>query len=339
MGRTLHRVFTTFLSVVVSGAVVLSFTAIAHAAPLTDRQRADRAIAYLRSRQRPNGSIVAFSAIGSTADAVSAFVAAGVGRTAMMRAIGFLRAEVVAGKVNTIGLQAKVVLAVDAAGLDPTTFGGADLLHTIRATLGGDGHYGSSAVFDDALVMLAIESAGVKPPSAAAFWLLAAQCPDGGWAYDKPYDPSTGDDAHCSDGTPTDYFPSDSNTTSYVVQALANMSNTDWVHDPFKFFADLRDQVHRGWPYSSGLATDANSTALVLQAYRAAKLAVPRYSVQALRDLQYTACGAFAYGWSKGKRTGPDIGATIGAVPGMLREPFPLSGKVAAGVPTVPKCA
>jgi hypothetical protein len=340
MGRTLRRVTARFLSVAVSGAVVLSFAVSAHAAPITDQQRADRAVAYLRAHQRENGSIVAFSAIGSTADAVSAFVAAGVGRTAMTKAIGFLRTQVSLGHVTQIGLQAKVVIAVDAAGLDPATFGGANLVHTISATIGSDGHYGTSAVFDDALVMLAIESSGATPPTKAAAWLLQAQCPDGGWAYDKPYDSST-DNKHCSDGT-TDYFPSDSNTTSYVVQALANMSDTDWIYDPFAstgFFFHLRDKVRGGWPYSFGLPSDANSTALVIQAYRAAKLAVPTGSIQALRDLQYTSCGAFAYSWSKGKRTGADLGATIGAIPGLLRKPFPVSGTVATGVPAVPKCA
>jgi hypothetical protein len=340
MGRTLRRVTATLLTVAVSGAVVLSFAASARAAPLTDQQRADRAAAYLRAHQRENGSIVAFSAIGSTADAVSAFVAAGVGRTAMTNAIGYLRAQVALGHVTQIGQQAKVVIAVDAAGLNPATFGGTNLLATISSTIGSGGHYGTSAVLDDALVMLAIESSGAVPPTKAAVWLLEAQCPDGGWAYDKPYDKTTGDNAHCSDG-PKDFFPSDSNTTSYVVQALANMSDTDWVHDPFGssgFFSHLRDKVRGGWPYSSGLPTDANSTALVVQAYRAAKLAVPVGSIQALRNLQYTSCGAFAYSWSKGTRTGADVGATIGAILGLLRKPFPVSGEVAAGVPAVPKC-
>lgn len=334
MGRTLRSVVTLLCT-----TVVLSLTVSAHAAAYTDQERAARGAAYLRTQQKPNGSFNAFSTVGSTADAVQAFVSAGVGRTAMMQAIGYLRQQVSLGHVTDIGSQAKVVLAVDAAGLDPHTFGGTNLLQTIRATIGTDGHFGTSAVFDDALVVLAIESAKIMPSNKAAAWLLSAQCPDGGWAYDKPYDAGT-DNAHCVDSPTTDFFSSDSNTTSYVVQALANMSDTDWVSNPFAFFASLRDPVHHGWHYAAAFpGTDANSTALVIQAYRAAGLPVPTLSIQALRDLQTPVCGAFSFTWSKGKRSGPDQGGTIGAIPGLLRDAFPVSGPVAVGLPAVPKCA
>jgi hypothetical protein len=336
MGRTLRSVVTLLCT-----AVVLSLTVSAHAATYTDHQRAARAAAYLRTQQKPNGSFNAFSTVGSTADAVSAFVSAGVGRTAMMKAVGYLRQQVSLGHVTDIGSQAKVVLAVDAAGLDPHTFGGTDLLQTIRSTIGTDGHFGTSAVFDDALVVLAIESAKITPSNKAAAWLLAAQCPDGGWAYDTPYHAGT-DNRHCVD-SPSDFFSSDSNTTSYVVQALANMSDTDWVSSPFAFFASLRDQGphgHHGWPYAAAFpGTDANSTALVIQAYRAAHVPVPTLSIQALRNLQTPVCGAFAFTWTKGTRGGPDQGATIGAIPGLLRDAFPVSGPVAVGLPVVPTCA
>jgi hypothetical protein len=331
MGRTLRRLAAAFISVVV---VAIPLTA--HSALLTDQRRAERAVAFLASKQRPNGSIVAFSPVGSTADAVVAFVAAGVGRTRMGKAIGYLRTQVAAGKVGTVGLQAKVVLAVSAAGLDPRAFGGKNLIKALRDTVSG-GHFGSSAVFDDAMALLAIESAGVTPGSTTANWLLAAQCPDGGWAYDQPYE-GVSDDAHCYDGSPTDYFSSDSNTTSYVVQALTNMSKTDWVADPFAFFPTVRDHT-KGWGYSAGFTTDANSTALVLQAYATAGLPTPSGGMTALRKLRYPACGAFAYSYDGSKKTDPDVGATIGAVPGILRATFPLSGRVRTGLPRVKACA
>ena len=217
--HTTHRRVIGVIASLSCAAMLWAVPMSGQAAALTDTQRAQRAVAYLAQKQRPNGSIVAFSAIGSTADAVMAFVAAGAGSTHVTKALNYLSGRVAAGKVTTLGLQAKVVMAVTAAGGNPRTFGGTDLLSAIRNTLGSDGHYGDTAVFDDALALLAVESAGVTPAKRAANWLLAAQCPDGGWAYDKPYDPGT-DDTHCADGSGTDFFPSDSNTTSYVVQGL-----------------------------------------------------------------------------------------------------------------------
>jgi hypothetical protein len=311
----------------------------ARATGLTDTQRAQRAVAFLAQRQRSNGSIVAFSAIGSTADAVQAFVAAGRGHAQMERALGYLSGRVAAGKVDTLGLEAKVVMAVTAGGGDPRAFGGRNLLGAIRNTLGSDGHYGDSAVLDDALALLAVESAGVRPATRAANWLLGAQCPDGGWAYDKPYDPST-DDAHCDDGSGTDFFLSDSNTTSYVVQGLAAMASADRIEaDPFAFFDTLRDPTNGGWSYAASfIDTDANSTALVLQAYAAVGRTTPHGAIAALRRLQYPTCGAFAYSWNGSVKGDPDVGATIGAVPGLLLEAFPVHGSVASGLPAIGPC-
>ena len=332
MGRTPARV----IAGVLCAGVLIGIAGVAQAAPLTDQERAERAVAYLASRQKANGSIVAFSPIGSTADAVSSFAAAGVGRTRMNRALSYLRTQVEAGHVDSIGLQAKVVLAVTAAGGNPRDFGGTNLVRALRDTLAG-GHFGDTAVFDDATAVLAMEASGVTPGNGVAAWLLAAQCPDGGWAYDLPYGP--GDDAHCFDGTDTDFFTSDSNATSLVVQALAGMQATDWLHSPFAFFDTVRDDAHGGWAYSAAfVVTDANSTGLVLQAYAAAGLPIPSGGLIALRKLQYPGCGAFAYTYSGDAKGDPDVGATIGAIPGLVRTPFPVSGPVASGLPQISDC-
>ena len=66
MGRLPARV----TAVVLCTGVLIGIAAGAGAAPLSDQERAERAVAYLASRQKANGAIVAFSPIGSTADAV-----------------------------------------------------------------------------------------------------------------------------------------------------------------------------------------------------------------------------------------------------------------------------
>jgi hypothetical protein len=314
---------------------IIAFSVPASAGALTDRQRADRGVSFIAGMQRSNGSIPAFSPIGSTADAVLAFVAAGAGRARIREALGFLRRQVENGTVTDIGLQAKVVMAVSAAGGDPRTFAGANLLGAIRSRVGPDGHIGNATVFDQALAVLAIESGGIAPANRVTDWLLDAQCPDGGWSFDAPFALGS-DDAHCDDGSGSDFFTSDSNTTAYAVQALEEANRSVYPADPFGFLETVRDLARGGWAYSTGfVATDTNSTALVIQAYVAAGEPIPPGGLNALRALQYARCGAWAYSWNGAVKGDPDIGATIGAIPGLMRKPFPVSGPTprAVGAP------
>jgi hypothetical protein len=332
MGRNLRRVVVTCLSL----ALIVGLPASAWA--LSDGKRATRGAAYLASQQQLDGSIPAFSPIGSTSDAVLAFVASGVGGKAMNKAIGYLRTQTSAGDVNNLGLRAKVVLALDAAGKDPTAFGGHNLVQEIRSTIGHNGRFGSDPLFDDALAVLALVSTGTPPAARASTWLLHAQCPDGGWAFDEPYDPAH-DDAHCHSGS-SDFFDSDSNTTGYVVMALVATGHTAWSASPFAFFDTLRDPDKGGWSYSgSFIATDANSTSLVLQAYAAAGVHIPSGGLASLRALQHTDCGAWAYSWNGDTLGDPDDGATIAAIPAVLLDPLPIAPRtVKKGTPAVPAC-
>ena len=311
-------------AIVPAGLVValLVGTVPAGAAGPTSTQRAVRGARYIASKQSPNGSVHAFSTVGSTADAVLALVASRQGSYNVARAVRYLRRHV--ADITSPGLQAKTIIAIVAAGKNPRSVNGVNLVAALKGLLGSDGHYGSSAVLDDALIVLALEAAGANPPARASAWLVAAQCPDGGWSYDAPYDPAI-DDVHCFNGDPVnDYFTSDSNTTAYVVMALEAAHMTAWGADPFAFFDTVRDPAHHGWSYSTGfLSTDANSTALVIQAYASASMTVPSGGMGALRDLQLP-CGAWAYTWNGTSPGTADIGATIGAVPGIERTPLPI---------------
>jgi hypothetical protein len=320
--RTIPRLLRGAIPIALA-ALLLAGTVPANAAALTDHQRAVRGTRYIASKQNANGSIHAFSTIGSTADGILAFVAARQGSNNVIQAVKYLRHHV--ADITSPGLEAKTVMAMVAAGRNPENVNGVDMVAALQGLLGGDGHYGSTAVFDDALIVLALEAASQTPPASAYTWLLDAQCPDGGWAYDAPYNSST-DDADCYDGNPsTDFFTADSNTTSYVVMALEDANKTGWSTNPFTFFPTVRDSVHHGWAYASSfITTDANSTALVIQAYASASIAVPSGGMQALRALQLS-CGAWAYTWN-GATPGPDdIGATIGAVLGIAKAPLPIS--------------
>jgi hypothetical protein len=327
-----------------AGLVLLaaSVAVAAPAAARTDAARARTAVGFIASQQRRNGSVPAFSPVGSTADAVVSMVAARRGKTNIKRAIAYLGRRVSGGGATGVGLEGKVAMAAVAAGKNPKQFGGLNLISAIRSTERPDGRYGAdTAVFDDALAMLALEAAGVAPSAKARSWLAGAQCPDGGWQYDQPH--GAGEDAHCVDSADPggDFFESDTNTTSLAVQALDAGGGPTPSANPFVFFGAIRDAEHHGWGYTWGFqTTDANSTALVLQAYASRGRTPPASAVAALRSLQYGACGALAFTWVDPTHRGaPDIGGTVGGVLGLLHTPFPVrAGVVTKQAPNTPAC-
>jgi len=293
-----------------------------------NRRRALEGSSYIVAQQRANGAICAFSCVGSTADAVLALVSARTAPGPVQEAIAYLRRQVERGAVDGLGLRAKVAMAAVAGGANPRAFGGANLVRAITRSEGGGGHYGDAAVFDQALAMLALQAAGVTPSAAARTWLTSAQCGDGGWQYDEPA--GAGDNQHCFDADapdPGDFFTSDSNTTALAIQVLRAGSA---VEEGLAFLPTLRDGT-AGWGYSQCCtSTDLNSTALVIQAYVAAGVAVPEGGFAALRRSQL-ACGA----WPYQPGGAADIGATIGAILGILRQPLPVAPRSATS-PTPP---
>lgn len=348
----------------------------AGAASGATRQEAARdGVRYLIGRQHANGSFPGFSPIGSTADAALAMSIAGRGRVHIREALGYLARNV---DEATLGQKAKVVLAAVAGGKDLTRFAGGGLVAELRATQQDSGQYAEegdfSAVTTHALVSLALASAGEPINDPAADWLVAAQCPDGGWQFDEPHQP--GEDDHCFDpttdgeGNPLDFSTSDSNTTSYVVQALATHEHPLTLGaDPFDYFPLTEDPVKGGYRYShetsqfgSPSYTDANSTALVIQAYLTCDTCDFTPPLRALKALQYARCGAlqgaFAFTWQnvdgdirrlpskaearaeKANDGSTVAGATIGAIPGLMLEPLPVGPRpIKDGAPARRSCA
>jgi hypothetical protein len=362
----MHRRKAGKLLAATVAAAVLATAAPGQGKP-SDKWRAHNAASYLVRFQKSDGSVTGFSAVGSTADFVLALAAARRGPRAIDDAIGYLRGQVSAGVVTGMGSKAKVVLAVVAAGGDPRAFGGHDLVGEIEASQQPSGEYGDGSDFlgvsDHALAMLALEASGAQPTAGAVRWLVSAQCPDGGWQFDEPHDPRT-DNRHCRAKDPNagDFSTSDTNITSYAVQALvASGRRYHLGARPFSYFWQARDRHMHGWVYSATkvcgkritkgcFLTDANSTALVIQAYLAAGKKIPRGSMLALRSLQYPrlcgkAGGAFAFTWKKrngrlhrdpsrkdavigGESNATNVGATIGAVPALMRQALPSKKRV-----------
>lgn len=315
------------------GAIALAFSLFL-ATPVgaaTLKQRARLAVHWLSHRQNADGSFPGFSPIGSTADAIVSFSAARRGATDIDEAAAYLEAN--QAQVDSIGEIAKVVMALTASGNDPRAFEGRDLVQEILDSQQPDGRLGATTeVHNHTLAMIAIKVAGQQIPQAAADWLVAAQCEDGGWQFDEPAQES--DDEHCYDGTQTDFFGSETDTTALAVIALTGFE--EWTRtderNPFRFFRVRRDRVKGGWGYDLAFpVTSSNSTALVIEAYRTYGKKRPDGALRALLKLQYRLCGrragafAFTYEPKEGggyRKTGPDPGATIGGLLGLMPRPY-----------------
>lgn len=343
--RTLRRGVATGVALLVAASI-----APAGARTRNLQERLQIATRYLAMNQEDDGSISGgFSRIGTTADAVLAFVSEDRGKRQVRRAIRWLEANVDAA--TTLGLKSKLVLAAVAAQYDPRSFGGRDLVQEIQDAYDPEtGQYGGESdteVGYHALAMLAVMAGREDPPAEASGWLRDAQCDDGGWQFDEPAGPN--DDEHCFDSTAeNDFARSDTNTTAYADMAFEGSPGPDPKIDPIPFLRTARDPYKKGFVYDPHgkctdetlgeqfcYLTDANSTGLVLQAMAGeikAKEFVPYRD--ALMKLQYPRCGewmgAFAFTWVYDPETetfhkdDPNVGATIGALLGARGARLPL---------------
>jgi hypothetical protein len=275
------------------------------------------ALSWLSSQQSADGGFSdcfsPASNLSATAEAVIAFAAGGQDAGGVKSVDGnspldFLHQQAQAGPIEGIGTLAKVVLALVAAGVDPSDFGGQDLIGQLEAAYDADsGSYGGS-LFDQALVILALANAGRSIPDGAADYLMSYQTEDGAWSF-------MGDTAAQS---------GDTNTTALVVQALAAAGRADDADAGLAYLQAVQN-ADGGWPYQNpspyGTDTDANSTAYVLQALYALGQTPEDWAaddgdpLEALLALQNES-GSFSYQIAF---PGDNLLATVQAIPAVAR--------------------
>ena len=245
-----------------TGVALLAF-ALGTSSADTQVDPASRAILYLQGQQSgSDGSIP----VGASTDAVSeeyaiGAAAAGYDPSALRHGSGpsvmaYLAAHA-ATACSSAGACGELLQAVAAAGLNPASFGGVDLLITLDGFYTATtGVFGNGEAFIQTLAVQGLIAARQPVPLAALHHLVAAQDSDGGWDYLLIKDDPNGS---------TNFDTSDTNSTAMVLMALdaAGVHSQDrsalaWLH--------TQQDADGGFPYQAGSGSDPDSTALVLQA-------------------------------------------------------------------------
>lgn len=291
-----------------------------------------------------------------TAQAVLAFVAAGVGQQTAENAITWLEQHdesyVSPGGTDDPDALSLVALAAVAMGVDPRKFGGTapedDLIARIEATQqtsGPDaGLFGTQdptydGAYRQGLALMALATQGIDNPAGVA-WLQDQQCADGGW---QSYRSDTSEP--CDPPDPSTFTGPDTNSTTLAVEGLV-AQGASFPVDPLGFFESAQNSDGGfGFIGSSSEEPDADSTGLVIQALvDLGQLHNPAFTqsggatpMSALDTFQLGCSatkahrGSFAYQPSAKGKLAPNMLATLQAVPGAAEAPFPLSPKTLAG--------
>jgi hypothetical protein len=160
--------------------------------------RIDRAAAWLLTQQNGDGGFGADAGRDSGAEmtcwAMLGLSAAGINpydaRQGDRSAVDFLRGHL--DEVKSPGDHARTILALEAAGADPRTFGGENLVARLLAKRRANGSY-EGWPNSTAFAVIALRAAGgTGSLEETLAWLRKVQNDDGGWG-DVPGSPSTPD--------------------------------------------------------------------------------------------------------------------------------------------------
>ncbi len=238
-------------------AALLAIGLVAAPAARASAPGVDRALAYLRGARNADGGWGGAPGQSSnglhTAWAAYALAAAGVGPDALRPPTSdVLRARL--GSSRAIGDVERTILALRAAGADPRTVGGRDLLAELLARRRHDGSFGGYVSYTSYAILALRASGESREVATAARWLARQANRDGGFNVYRRGGPSNADD------------------TGYAVEALvaAGRRTSATVRHAVAF---LRRAQHSdgGWPLAPGAPTNAQSTAFAAMGLTAAR--------------------------------------------------------------------
>ncbi|MCL5275057.1 MAG: hypothetical protein M1434_10000 [Chloroflexi bacterium] len=275
-----------------------------------------RAVTWLAKQQQADGGFsngfTKGSDVGTTADAVVAFAAAKANVTAVKTSAGLTPLDYLATKASsaklTAGEYAKIAVAVESVGQNPSKFAGTNLIALIEAGYNDKTGVIGENVYAHSIALIALAKAGAIIPGKAITTLVSLQSPEGGWAF-----MGTGG--------------ADVDTTAAAVQALIAVgmpANSGPAGRGLGYLHSLQN-VDGGFPYQSpsqyGTDSNTNSTGLVAQAIIASgdqpeSWAASRGNPLSAIIILQQASGAYAY---QGSFPADNTLATIGAIQALYR--------------------
>ncbi len=300
----MKRVVTFLLA----AGLVFAVAAPATAAPPSSDPKTDAkaAAAWIAERVNASGFIPSATSptkadFSSSAQAVTALAAAGVGKskvTALLAYLGsHIDAFVTANGFDDPGAIAYLILAAKAGGADPTSFGPAhaDLVTRLVATQQSDGLFGLAAnatftgAFDEGLSLLALHAAGIANPHGVT-WLEGQQCDDGSFTAFR-----ADTTVACPAVNTSTFVGPDTNSTALALLGLIAQGDTTAAAKAETALRAVRN-AGGGWGFfaASTQATDGNSTGLVLEALRTVTGVADQQGLRALLTLQVGCAGAVA---------------------------------------------
>ena len=279
--RTLLGASAIGLATLLASATMTSVAGAATVPPQIPQFAAAQSAAnWIAGQQAADGSIG--GSLSTTASAILALAAAHVDTAGAQAALNDMETNansyITADNADGPGRLANLILDAHAMGVDPTNFGGTNLVARLLATeqtSGPDaGLFGTeqqlaaydAGTFDQGLIFSALKAVGQTADAAAVGWLTGQQCSNGGWTV-----PNQAIGGGCTED-PTGGTGPDNQTTSVVLQGLsAQGALTSVVKAGALNYYTSGQDTDGGWSYEpSSVAqpqqTDSQSTGLVIQA-------------------------------------------------------------------------
>src|SRR4051794_22207991 len=223
----------------------------------------------------PSATDPAVANLSGSAQAVTAMAAAGGGRAQVDAVLAYLSGRiddlVVIGGADDASALSALILAVEAGGQDPSSFGPShvDLVGRLQAIQQPNGLYGTQdptfdGAFRQGLALMALHGAGLSDP-AGSQWLADKQCADFLWTAFRA-DTSV----PCPPVDTSTFTGPDTNSTALAMLGLQAQGRTAEARDGATAVESVRNAAG-GWGFlaQSDQPTDANSTGLVVSALRA----------------------------------------------------------------------